>query len=182
MYSKTALFASALVKPALICRDIRDITNHFFTRMFNCKITVQQIFSDRQVMVRVSRCLIFPLRLCTDIIFSHNALYALVINRMSIITKFPCNSSRAICVMRFFVNFLNLVKQFIIVPVMQTGLSPQPYIKTASGHPGPAHHLCNRIFIAVSLNVEISDHFRFLAKKALAFFGNSFSCCGSFTC
>ena len=39
----------------------------------------------------------------------------------------------------------------------------------------PLRHLCDPIFGTAVFHVKITDHFRFFAKKALAFFRNSFS-------
>ena len=77
--------------------------------------------------------------------------------------------------MIFLIDLLNQLKQLCIRFVTQAGLTTKPDVVTASGHlVGPAHHLCNRIFVAVCLDIVISDYFRFLAKKALAFLGIHF--------
>ena len=44
----------------------------------------------------------------------------------------------------------------------------------------PLRHLPNPVFGTVLFHVKVTDHFRFFAKKALAFFRNSFSSSRSF--
>lgn len=47
-----------------------------------------------------------------------------------------------------------------------------PCIIAAFGDLKPLRHLCDPVFGTVVFHVKITDHFRFLAKKALAFFRN----------
>lgn len=50
-----------------------------------------------------------------------------------------------------------------------------PCVIAAFRYLKPLRHLCNPVFGTVVFHVKITDHFRFFAKKALAFFRNSFS-------
>ena len=127
-------------------------------------------------MVRIRCSLIFATSLSTNGILTHNAFNAFVVYRITSIAKCTSNSCCSIRFMVFIMDLLNQLKQLCIRFVTQTWLTMKPGVVTASGHFGPAHHLCNRIFVAVCLDIVISDYFRFLAKKALAFFRNSFSC------
>ena len=65
-------------------------------------------------------------------------------------------------------------EQFILL-IPKAGIAATPCIVTAFGYLKPSGHLCDPVSGTVLFPIKITDHFRFFAKKALAFFKNSFS-------
>ena len=65
-----------------------------------------------------------------------------------------------------------LFQKGFILQLADTRRSSAPCIIAAFGDLKPLRHLCDPVFGTVVFHVKITDHFRFLAKKALAFFRN----------
>ena len=68
-----------------------------------------------------------------------------------------------------------LFQKGAILQLAGTWCPSAPCIIAAFGNLKPLRHLCDPIFGTVVFHVKITGHFRFFAKKSLAFFKNSFS-------